>query len=221
MASQEDPAEAAKRQAQREGLRLVKAGNDCGYEGVRYREGECNPYKACHHGENGCFLHLGYFSTKEGAALAVARKFAALNPESGDIRVGLKVENTRPVTGQKDKRTSPAPSTPERKTKVKPSAPPDTARVAAANEGGNVQAAPLPSKTSSRKRKKRSTSSSEAQETPLRVQPKVAHEALEAVRLLKSSDRSLTAKQVHMLLPDRGFELSLAAVKRLCSEAIR
>ena len=45
--------------------------------------------------------------------------------------------------------------------------------------------------------------------------------ALDAVRELKSADRSLTAKQVHALLPEKGIELSLAAVKKLCSEAVR
>lgn len=45
--------------------------------------------------------------------------------------------------------------------------------------------------------------------------------ALVAIHKLKCSDRSLTAKQVHALLPAQGFELSLAAVKKLCSEAAR
>ena len=54
---------------------------------------------------------------------------------------------------------------------------------------------------------------------PPAAQSFAAHPALETVRGLKRSDQSLTAKQVHALLPERGFELSLSTVKKLCSEA--
>ena len=50
--------------------------------------------------------------------------------------------------------------------------------------------------------------------------PRSAHPALEAVRALKRSE-TLTAKQVHERLPGLGFELTLSAVKKLCSEAIK
>ena len=50
--------------------------------------------------------------------------------------------------------------------------------------------------------------------------PRSAHPALEAVRELKRSE-TLTAKQVHERLPALGFELTLSAVKKLCSEAIK
>lgn len=61
----------------------------------------------------------------------------------------------------------------------------------------------------------------QAGSAPVLPRSSASQEALLAVCALKRSDRSLTAKQVHALLPERGFELSLAAVKRLCSEAAR
>ena len=40
-------------------------------------------------------------------------------------------------------------------------------------------------------------------------------------RCASSSAETLTAKQVHERLPGLGFELTLSAVKKLCSEAIK
>ena len=52
--------------------------------------------------------------------------------------------------------------------------------------------------------------------------PLAQHPALDAVRALKTNDQSRTAKEVHALLAERGFtQLSLAVVKKLCSEAAR
>ena len=66
------PGESAKRQAQREGLKLVPAKNHTGFFGVRYRELEQRPYKAwLQVGDR--IQHLGYHACGEEAALARAR----------------------------------------------------------------------------------------------------------------------------------------------------
>ena len=70
-------AEAARMQAQHEGLTLLSASNKTGFVGVRFKELERHPYKAWY-AKAGRVYHLGYFGSAEEAALAVARKRQAL-----------------------------------------------------------------------------------------------------------------------------------------------
>ena len=51
--------------------------------------------------------------------------------------------------------------------------------------------------------------------------PRQTHPALAVIREVRAADRSLTAKKVHALLPERGFAPSLAMVKKLCSAAFQ
>ena len=74
-------AEAARRQAQRENLKLLKAKTRTGYAGVRYKELEQHPFKAWIADKSDRIYHLGYFASAEEAALAVARKRAQLETE--------------------------------------------------------------------------------------------------------------------------------------------
>ena len=80
--------EMAKRQAQRENLKLLKAKNTTGYLGVRYREGECNPYKVSLQCDDR-ILHIGYYSSAEEAALARARKASGEKGKTSSQTCGL------------------------------------------------------------------------------------------------------------------------------------
>ncbi len=75
-------ADAARRQAQREKLKLLKADNRTGFAGVRYKALEQHPYKAWHADAAGRIYHLGYWGCAEAAALAVARKRAQLEADA-------------------------------------------------------------------------------------------------------------------------------------------
>ena len=79
---------------------------------------------------------------------------------------------------------------------------------------------PTGEKPRKRKRKK-GASASGAEPSPPLLRPErlATHPAFDAICEMKSAEDSLTAKQVHALLPGRGFDLSLAVVKKLCSEA--
>lgn len=218
----------AKRQAQREGLKLARCGNTCGYVGVRFKEGECNPYKAWHREEGGRIHHLGYFATKEEAALAVARKVAGV---SGEVHGHAPAANAAYCNGEGALPSLCAegvlPSlsagwqaAAEAAAQIAPQPPPPPPRT----EGAIMPTAPAVSEAAAKSRKKRSAQAALSPAVEHVTPPSAAstHPALEAVRELKRSDRSLTAKQVHALLPEKGFAgLALAAVKRLCSEAIR
>jgi len=68
--------------AQKEGLILIKAQNETGFEGVRFKPEACGllckPFKA-HYKAGGRIEHLGYFSSGTEGALAYARR---LGPEA-------------------------------------------------------------------------------------------------------------------------------------------
>ena len=84
--------ESARRQAQREHLKLVTAPNTAGFLGVRYKPLEANPYKAWICDADGRYYHLGYHGCAEIAALAVARKRAQLaggRPSGGRAAASL------------------------------------------------------------------------------------------------------------------------------------
>ena len=65
-------AEEAMRQAEAEGLTLLKADNSSGYKGVSFSSGRSKPYQA-HVRRGGRTVSLGFFATAEEAALITAR----------------------------------------------------------------------------------------------------------------------------------------------------
>jgi len=74
-------AEQAKAQARAEGLALVRADTDSGFKGVTRERGW---FKAQAR-EGGKGIHLGTFSTPETAALAYARRVAAVQPAAARL----------------------------------------------------------------------------------------------------------------------------------------
>ena len=71
------PAKELRRQAKKEKLTLVPAANDTGFEGVAFEPARCaelcKPFRARLSLEDGYVRHLGYFASKEEAALGYAR----------------------------------------------------------------------------------------------------------------------------------------------------
>lgn len=196
----------AERQAQREGLKLARCSNSCGFAGVRFKEREQRPYKAWHRDGSGQIWHLGYHCSAEEAALAVARKVAELVAGAGPVPTPSKARPPQPIAAAKESKGAAT----------------NKSGAARANADGLTAAA-----STSKKRRRSATdgaASMAAAPAQAQSQPEEARrdEAMRtAIRKIRGSEPTLTAKQVHALLPGTGVEATLSAVKRLCSELAR
>ena len=84
-------AEEALRQAETEGLTLLKSDNATGFKGVCFKSGKSKPYQAKVK-RGGMQVHLGYYATPEEAALSIAR-----TPES-QAAAAARVPERPPLT---------------------------------------------------------------------------------------------------------------------------
>ena len=199
-------ASTARKKAQVEGLTLVPSVNEAGFKHVSLTTAGFKAHHRSHHPYR--VDVLGVFDTAEEAALAVARRLGpkasaaegngkawegAATTNNGCAELALSVEMRDDAVG------------------------------GGAVLGKRLKMSPTSYVLTNQKSHPAVETPLSMQQTPPSMQPrsKQTVEALAAVLRLKTSDRSLTAKQVHALLPNLGFELSLAVVKRLCSEASR